>query len=160
MYWRINFAANNVNLFTSSCYVPHIMFSPNSDFLDNANIISWKSVQWVRVYACGRTDVKKLLGAFRDVRTRRKKTDTVNHVIVKWNVVAKWIGRRTHNQMPPPRPLITSPCRTTDLLPPSTSFSLLSFLAAYVTHPTSFFWILVIYSYLLRQPFVRTLFYT
>jgi len=29
-----------------------------------------------------------LLGAFRDVLTRRK-PDTVNRVVVKWNVVAK-----------------------------------------------------------------------
>jgi len=34
------FAANNMNVFTASCYVPDIMFSPNSDFLDNINIIS------------------------------------------------------------------------------------------------------------------------
>lgn len=34
------FAANNMNVFTASCYVPDIMFSPNSDFLDNVNTIS------------------------------------------------------------------------------------------------------------------------
>jgi len=117
-----------------------------------------KSVQWVRVYACGRTDMTNLLGAFRDVLTRRK-PDTVNRVVVKWNVVAKWIGRRAPNQMPPPRPLVTAPCRTTVLLPLPPSF-FLSFLAAYVTQPISFFWMLVIYSSILRQPFVGTLFYT
>jgi hypothetical protein len=74
--------------------------------------------------------------------------------------VAKWIGRRTPHQMPPtPFDLITAPCRITVLLPPPTSFSLSSFLAACVTHPTSFFCILVIFSSPLRQPFVGTLFY-
>jgi len=34
------FAVNNMNVFAASCYVPDIMFSPNSDFLDNVNTIS------------------------------------------------------------------------------------------------------------------------
>jgi len=71
--------------------LPDILFSPNSDFLDKCvtKFHENPSSGAEFVHADGQT-WRSHQALFATVRTRRK-TDTVNHVIVKWNVVAKRI---------------------------------------------------------------------